>query len=138
MTQNPQYTPYHPKWYRTRMPIFWWVHKWKHLRFIMRELTSVPVACYALVLLWHVRAVAQGPEAYAAFLARLKTPVSIGLHAIALVCVLFHSLTWFYLAQKALVVRVGGTPIPGVVIVALNFVAWGLCSAVIAWLLVAI
>ena len=25
MSANPQHTPYHPRWYRASMPIFWWM-----------------------------------------------------------------------------------------------------------------
>lgn len=135
MRPNPHYTQYHPKWHRIRIPIFWWIHKWAHVRFILRELTSVFVALYALVLLFHVRAIMQGPEAYANFLTWLKTPGSIGLHTVALVFVIFHSVTWFNLAPKALVVRVGNTRIADVVIVLLNYAGWGIFSAVIAWIL---
>ena len=38
MSQNPHYTQYHPKWYRFRIPIFWWIHKWVHVKFILREM----------------------------------------------------------------------------------------------------
>jgi len=134
MSQNPHYTKHHPRWYRKRMPIFWWVRKWAHARFILRELTSVPVAFYALVLLFQIRALAQSPEAYASVLAWLKTPASVVLHAIAFLMVIFHSVTWFNLAPRALVVRIGKKRIPDVVIAASNYVAWIAFSVAIAWI----
>ena len=135
MRHNTDYSKYQPKLYHTRMPIFWWVHKWVHVRFIMRELTSFFVASYALVLLFQVRALSQGPEAYTNFLTWLKTPVSIVLHAIAFLFVIFHSITWFNLAPKALVLRLGKKQVPDVVIAALNYIAWGVFSIVIAWMM---
>ncbi len=135
MTQNHHYTKHHPKWYRVRMPIFWWVRKWVHAKFILRELTSVAVAVYALVLLFQIRTVTQGPEAYASFLAWLKTPVAIILHAIAFLLVIFHSVTWFNLAPRALVVRIGKKRIPDVVIAASNYAAWVVFSVAIAWII---
>jgi fumarate reductase subunit C len=135
MNQNPQYTKHHPKWHRVRMPIFWWVHKWVHMKFILRELTSVAVALYALVLLFQIRALAQGPEAYANFLTWLRTPVSIILHAIAFLFVLFHCITWFNLAPRALVIRIGKRRIPDVVIAASNYIAWVIFSAAIVWIM---
>lgn len=135
MTDNADYSRYNPKSYYTRMPIFWWVHKWTHIKFITRELTSVFVASYAIVLLFQIRALAQGPEAYANFLALLKTPVSILFHTIAFLFVLFHSITWFNLAPKALVLRLGNNRVPDMVIAALNYVAWGVFSALIAWVM---
>jgi len=135
MTQNPNYTKYHPKWYRTRMPIFWWVHKWEHARFILRELTCLSVAFYALVLLFQIHALAQGPQAYENFVAWLKTPVSIILHVVAFLFVIFHSITWFNLAPKALVLRVRKRRIPDVVIAALHYMAWSVFSIAIAWII---
>jgi len=134
MSHYPRYKKYRPKIYRERMPIFWWVHKWVHVRFILRELTSVFVAFYALVLLFEVRAVTQGPEAYASFLAWLQTPTAIVLHAVAFVMVLFHSVTWFNLAPKALVVHVGKKRVPGAVIAGMNYAAWVVVSVVLAWI----
>ncbi len=135
MIQNPHYTKHHPKWYRTRMPIFWWVQKWVHMKFILRELTSVAVAFYAVVLLFQVRALSQGPEAYASFLAWLKTPIAIALHAIAFLFVIFHSVTWFNLSPRALVVRIGKNRLPDAVIAASNYVAWIIFSAALAWII---
>jgi len=135
MTQNSHYTKHHPKWHRVRIPIFWWVHKWVHLKFILRELTSVAVAFYAVVLLFQVRALAQGPEAYANFLAWLKMPVAVFVHAIAFLFVIFHSVTWFNLSPKALVVRIGKRRIPDAVIAASNYVAWVIFSAAMAWII---
>lgn len=135
MNQDLHYTKHHPKWYRIRTPIFWWVHKWVHAKFILRELTSVAVAFYGLVLLFQIRALTQGPEAYADFLAWLQTPISIILHAVAFLSVLFHCITWFNLAPRALVVRIGKKRIPDAVIAASNYVAWVVVSVAIVWLM---
>ncbi len=135
MSHYPRYKKYRPKLYRARVPIFWWVHRWVHVRFILRELTSVFVAFYAVVLLLLARAVTQGPEAYAAFLAWLATPVALVLHAVALAMVLFHSVTWFNLAPKALVVHVGKKRLPGAFIAGANYAAWAAVSALLAWII---
>ena len=138
MSHYPRYKKYRPKLYRKRLPIFWWVRKWPHARFILRELTSVFVAFYAIVLLLHVRALSAGPEAYADFMAWLQTPLALILHAIALVMVLYHSITWFSLAPKAMVLRVGSKRIPGWAIAGANFAAWGVFSAALAWIILAL
>ncbi|MBI4548828.1 MAG: fumarate reductase subunit C [Ignavibacteriae bacterium] len=135
MTINTQYTKFRPQRYQTRVPIFWWVHKWAHLRFITRELTSVFVAIYAFVLLFQLWALNQGAETYALFLAWLRTPISIGLHMVALLFVIFHSITWFNLAPKALVLRLGTKRVPDAVLIVLNYLAWGVLSVVIAWIM---
>lgn len=135
MTFNAHYTKFQPKHYQTRMPIFWWVHKWAYIKFITRELTSVFVAFYAIVLLFQTRALSQGPDAYAMFLVWLRTPVAIGLHIVAFLFVIFHSITWFNLAPKALVLRLGSKHVPDAMIAALNYIAWIVFSILIVWII---
>lgn len=124
------------KLYTKRVPIFWWVHRWVDIRFIARELTSVFVACYAVILLFYIRSVAQGSEAFASMSERLASPLSIILHSIAMVALLYHSITWFNLAPKAMVIKVGETRIPDTLIVLMNYVGWLAVSVVIIWLVV--
>ncbi len=133
MSANPGHTPYHPRWHRASMPIFWWVRRWIHARFILRELTSIFVAGYALVYLLQLRALGMGPEAYARFLEFLRSPLSISLHGLGLVFVLYHSMTWFKLAPRALALRLGSKRVPDQVIVGLNFVVWAGISAALVW-----
>lgn len=137
MPHLPRYHQYRPRQYIRRMPISWWVHKWVHMRFILRELTSVFVAFYAIMLVCYVQAIRAGPEAYAALLDWQETPLSIALHAVAAVMVLFHSISWFRLAPKAAVIRVGDRILPDWLIVGMNIGAWGFFSIVLAWLIVA-
>lgn len=133
MPHTTRYRKYHPKLYRARMPIFWWVRKWTHIRFITRELTSVFVAFYAIELLFLLRTLTLGQEAYDAFLAWLQTPLALGLNTIALLMILYHSITWFNLAPKALVIRVGEVRIPPVAIAGLNYAGWVVVSAALSW-----
>ena len=48
---------------------------------------------------------------------------------------MFHAITWFNLAPKAMVVRVGGTRVPGLLIAGSNYLAWAIASALVGWLL---
>ena len=132
MKTGPQYTLYHPRWYRRRVSVWWWLQKRSYAGFVLRELTSVFVAFVAVVYLWELRALVQGPEAYARFLSRLQTPLFLALHALALVFVLFHTITWFSLTPKAMAVRLGGKRVPDPVIVGVNYAAWVVVSAVVA------
>jgi len=135
MSAGPDYTLYHPRWYRRRVSVWWWLQNRAYTGFVLRELTSVFVAFFALVSLWQLRALVQGPDAYAAFLARLGTPLFLVLHGVAFLFVLFHAVTWFNLAPKALVVRLRGKRVPDRVIVGTNYAAWLLLSAAVAVIL---
>jgi fumarate reductase subunit C len=109
------YTPFHPKWYRRRMPIFWWLGSRAYTLFIARELTSVFVAYAGLLLLVLVRALARGPEAWAAFLDWLASPAALALHALTFAALVLHTVTWLGLAPAALVLHVRGRRVPGAV-----------------------
>lgn len=134
MSAEPRYTLYHPRWYRRRVSVWWWLQNRAYAGFVLRELTSVFVAFFAAVSLWQLTALAQGPEAYARFLARLGTPLFVTLHGVVLLFVLFHSITWFNLAPKALVVRLSGKRVPDWVVVGLNYAAWVVLSGAVAFI----
>lgn len=133
MNAQAPYTPYHPKWYRRRVSVWWWLQKAVYTKFVLRELTSLFVAYFALLGLWKLRAVAAGPEAYTTFLARMKNPLWIFINSVALLFLLFHAITWFNLAPRAMVMRWGGKRLPDRAIQGMNYLAWLVISAGIAW-----
>ena len=131
----PMYYKGHPRLYFKRMPIFWWIKKWSHTRFILRELTSFGVAFYAIIIILYVQAINQGPESYANFQSWLQSPIAIILHSIAFILVLYHSITWFNLAPKAMVIKLGKHKVPDYIISGLNYAAWIFFSIIITWLI---
>ena len=130
-----RYKKYYPWLYRTKSPILWWIKKWAYVRFILRELTSMGVAFYAVTLLLYVNSIAEGPEAFAAYTEWLQSPLSIGLHMVALALVVFHSVTWFNLAPKAMVIRVGKIKVPAAAVLAGNYALWATVTAGLYWLI---
>ena len=133
-----RYKKYHPWLYQPRHPILWWIKKWAYVRFILREMTSLAVMFYAVVLVLYVNAVSKGPEAFAAFSEWLASPLSISLHPVAFLFAVFHSYTWFNLAPKAMVVRVGTKKVPESVILGANYAMWAGVSIVLFWILTTI
>ena len=131
---HAHYTAYHPRWYRRRMSVWWWLKNRAYTKFFVREMTSVFVAFFAILYLWQVRALAQGPDAYAQFVARLKSPLFLTIDIVALVFVLFHMITWFNAAPAAVVARVRGKRVPAEIIIGSQYVAWVLLSGIIAWI----
>ena len=115
------------------MPVFWWTRKWVHMKFILRELTSVAVAYSAFLLLLIVRALNQGSEHYLEVTAMFKSPVILILHTVMFLFLIFHSVSWFSLAPKAIVLSIGKKRIPDSATIGLNFLAWFAVSSVIVW-----
>ncbi|MDA2913517.1 fumarate reductase subunit C [Acidobacteriia bacterium AH_259_A11_L15] len=135
MSAEAHYTRYHPQWYRRRVSVWWWLQSWRYTKFVLRELTSVFVAFFAVITLWQLRALVDGPQAYTQFVRGLKSSPLVAVHGVAFLFVLFHSISWFHLAPKAMVMRLRGKRVPDWVIVGLNYFAWLIASGTIAWLL---
>ena len=135
MSAEPHYTLYHPRWYRRRVSVWWWLQKRSYTGFVLRELTSVFVAFFSVVYLWQLYALAQGPEAYGQLLARLRTPLFLALDTVAFLFVLFHAITWLNLAPKAMVMRLRGKRVPDWVILSSNYAAWLVLSGAVAFML---
>jgi fumarate reductase subunit C len=131
----PAYTLNHPRWYRKRVSTYWWLQRWEYLRFVLREVSSVFIAYFIVLMLFEVYMLSRGPQAYADFQGLLKNPLIIALNIISFFFVVFHSITWFNLSARAMAVRFGGKRVPGILISGSNFVAWIVISAVIAWVL---
>jgi len=136
MNDGAGYTPYHPRWLRTRVSTWWWIERWSYLRFILRELSSVFVAWFVVYFLLLIRAINQGDAAYQGFLEWSRHPVLIVLNVISMIFIVFHAITWFNLTPAAMAVHVKGRRVPPFWIAAPNFVLWAAISLVAAWLLV--
>jgi fumarate reductase subunit C len=128
------YTDYHPRWLRRRASTYWWLERWSYVVFILRELSSVFVGWFVAYFLLLVRAVGRGEPAYLDFLAWSGRPLVLALNLVSLAFVVFHAITWFNLAPKAMVVKVGHTRLPGFVIAGSNYLAWIVASALVALL----
>lgn len=132
--KNTGYKRFSPRMYDRKMSIFWWTSRKPYVKFILRELTSVFVAIYAIILLFKISALKQGPEAWESILAFLSSPLSVTLHVVIFVFIIFHSITWFMLAPTAMVLKIGKRRIPGTAIILANFLIWIILSAGIFWI----
>ena len=131
---NPRYVLYHPKWYRKRYPIFWWLERFAYGKFITREMTSVAVGYAAVLFMLELWVLSRGPAAYERFVELLGSIPMLILHSVVLAFLLFHSITWFNLAPRALVVRLGRRRIPDALVLAGHYAAWLVATAVVVWL----
>lgn len=115
------------KEYIRPMPANWWMTKKTYVLFIVRELTCVFVGGYALFLLVLV-ARRDEPQAFDDW---LNSPLLIALQIIALPMLLYHSITWFNLTPKVMVVWRGEERVSPLLIAGANYVAWAIISIVI-------
>ncbi len=124
--------------YQRPVRFTWWLGNRAYTLFVVRELTSIFIAAYAVLILLLLRSLSAGREAYVAYLALLTAPGMVIFHLVALAAAVFHAVTWFDLAPKGIAVRVGDHALPGRIIVAANYAAWIVVSVVIAWIVLGV
>ncbi|MFM2484849.1 fumarate reductase subunit C [Celerinatantimonas yamalensis] len=95
----------------------WWLKNTFYIKYMIREGSSIATVIYSLVLLTGLFRLAQGPATFANWLHAMQSPVAIIFHLIALVWVLYHSVTWFELAPKAADIWLGGKRLADSVII---------------------
>ena len=135
INEVPAYTEFHPRWYRPHVSVYWWLGEWHYLKFILREISSVFVAWFVILTLAQLWALRSGPESYARFQHWVQNPVVIAVNVISLFFVVFHSVTWFNLAPKAMAVRVRGKRLPDILLSAPNYAMWAVLSVAVGWIL---
>jgi fumarate reductase subunit C len=123
--------PDRPKTFQPQMPVHWWLKHPKYFLFMMRELSSVFIAIFLIVLLIQIAQLLRGPAAYSAFVQKLSAPGWIIFHIVAFLFALYHSVTWFEAAAKIVVIRRGEHRVPPEAVAGAGFSAWGVLSLVI-------
>ncbi len=120
------------KLYRRPLAFGWWLQSGAYFRFIARELTCIFVGLFAVLTLELVQAVGRGPEAYAAFTARLDSAAYVAFSFVAFAAVLYHAVTWFAAVPTTMRVRLGAERVPDRVIAGAHYAAWVVASLVVA------
>ena len=110
--------------YHRPMPATWWMHNIYLKLFMIRELTSLFVAGYAVFLLVLLSRVKDRD----AFAATLRSPVALIFQIVALGFVIFHSVTWFNLTPKAMVMFRGEERVSPAIIAGAHYALWVIVS----------
>lgn len=95
----------------------WWQRNPFFVRYMLREVTALAVAAYAIVLLVGLICLTNGAFAFQSWLNVLRSPLSIALHLLLLVAMVYHSWTWFEIMPKTMPpMYSGGKRVAGAVI----------------------
>jgi len=101
-----------PTTYRQPVSRLWWMKKRSYFMFVLRELSSVFVAWFAVFLMIMVLAIGRGEASYQNFMSWAASPVVVVINIVALAFAILHTVTWFALTPQAMVVRFGGRQVP--------------------------
>ena len=101
-----------PITYRQPVSRLWWMKKRTYFMFVLRELSSIFVAWFAVFLMIMVSAIGRGEASYRGFMNWAASPAVIVINVIALAFAILHTVTWFALTPQAMVVRFGGRRVP--------------------------
>ena len=118
-----------------RVSTLWWLEKRSYFTFILREMSCVFVAWFVVYLLLLVRAVSQGDAAYQELLAWSATTPILLLNVVSFLSLIFHTVTFFDAAPRAMVMKVGPNPVPAGLVLAGHYAGLAAASAVVCWLL---
>lgn len=119
------------KTYKRQIPNTWWLKSSSYFLFMVREVSSVFVALFALCLFSQVYAVSRGPDHYAAWISGSQSGWMILLHIVILLFVLYHTVTWFRISGRIF----GGGALSPAAVTVVNYIVWIAASVVIAFLI---
>ena len=118
--------------YVRETPRFRWMFRHpRYLRYMAREVTCVFIGAYAVLLLFALARLAEGKEAYEAFLQALGSPAGIAFQVLVLVFALYHTVSWFNVTPKAMPIQRGEEFVPGGIIIGAHYAGWIALSVVV-------
>ena len=102
----------------------WWQRDPFFAAYMARELTAFAVLGYAIVLAVGLVRLAQGEVAWNGWVAAVRSPAGMLLHAIFLVSMVVHSKSWFEIMPKTMpIMFVRGKRVPASRITRIGFAA---------------
>ena len=98
--------------YQQKQSRWWWLQNRFFLLYMVREATAIWVLMYCLLLFSGLVSLTLGQDAWSDWVSMLSHPATVLFHLLVLAAVLYHAVTWFKLAPKIMVVRIGNWALP--------------------------
>ncbi len=112
----------------------WFLERPAYIRFMIRELTSVFITGYLIVLVITLARAGGGEAGAAAWLQTLSGAGWKAAHALALAAAVWHSVTWFNSVPQAIPVFLGEKRLSApLAAAAMGYGPWLTVTAVIVW-----
>ncbi len=99
----------------------WFLTHSRYKSYILHELSAIFVAVYTGILIVGLFRLADGPEAWAGWLAAVTSPVGVLFHLAAFAFALIHTMSWFKAVPQAMRIQRGEEFVPGSVLVGAHY-----------------
>ncbi len=115
-------------------PATWFLRHPRYMRYMAREVTSLFIGAYCMLLVVAMQRLSAGPAAWQGFLDALRSVDSIVFHLLAMAAAFYHAGTWFNATQKAIPLQIGEEFVEGSYISGAHYVVWVVLSLVVLFL----
>jgi len=120
--------------YGTPLTSTWFLARPGFRRFMAREATAFAIFAFLVYLLFWLRAIGDGVEAYEHMVQVTRNFVSIIGHGLVLGAVVYHSCTWFNLTPKIMPMYVAEEKVPDAwAAVFMGYLPWAVMTALVVW-----
>ncbi len=109
----------------------WFLSHPRYKRYMAREVTCIFIFAYTFLLIWGLGALANGQEAFEAFVQALHSPLGVLFNVAVLIATVYHSLSWFVVTPQAMPIQMGEEFVAGHIIVNAHYAAWAVVSLII-------
>ena len=109
----------------------WFLKQSRYQHYMLHEISSIFVAIYVGVLIVGLFRLAQGPEAWAGWLAAVSSPIGIIFLLIVFVFAIIHTTSWFKAVPQAMRIQRGEEIVPGKLIIGAHYGVWAAVSVVV-------
>ncbi|PKF50136.1 fumarate reductase subunit FrdC [Enterovibrio nigricans] len=120
--------------YVREMKRTWWKEHPFYRMYMVREATVLPLIFFTLCLTFGLGSLVVGEAAWEGCLGFMANPVVVAINIVALAGSLYHAQTFFSMMPQVMPIRIGGKKVEKKVIVAAQWAAVAVISAVILFL----
>ena len=106
----------------------WWLRQGRYWRYMLRELSSLFIGVFSLMLVWGLYRLSQGEAAFSSWSANLWDQM-LPLSLLVFVFAFYHSVSWFAVTPKAMPLKFAGKRLPSSLIVGAHLLLWLLVTA---------
>ena len=111
----------------------WWLAQMAYFRVMLREVSSFFIAAYLIFFMILLYTVSKGEASYDAYMEFLGSTGMTLFHFTALGFALIHTISWFNLTPKAMVIWRGEEKLHPAMIAGPNYVIWAAVTAFLLW-----